>query len=94
MGDGIVYAPIGGGYMNSRLSVEVLRENDYYSRLIKNIESHVIQEKTMYMEKVKSKFGAIPDPLVFNMVINSEKIFIYEKNSKLLFEVYDFQKTT
>ncbi|HLO88857.1 MAG TPA: hypothetical protein VK203_28155 [Nostocaceae cyanobacterium] len=80
--DGVVYLPIGGGYTQSRLSVEVIQYSDYFSAMIRELENRVNNNVSKLVADAQTQGLSLPEKLHIKLVVEKEKIYAEEQSSK------------
>lgn len=75
---GVIYFPIGMGYMSSGHSTEVIRLCDYHSRIINKYEEYVKNNVVDIINKIKNCGGIILDKFYFRLWLEDDKVFAYE----------------
>lgn len=81
VGKGIVYLPIGGGYMADgsstyvrRVCLTVSKKINYYENFIYDIKEDIVNE-------MKEKGSNLSKKIIFNLFINKNEAFAYEQHS-------------
>lgn len=87
---GIVYAPMGGGYSTSGLSVDVVRHCDHYTRIFKNLEKDIKNNLNSYISKIEKLGKKCPTTLSFKLELDFKDVYIFEANTKILFKLCSF----
>ncbi|WP_206406623.1 hypothetical protein [Clostridium sp. ATCC 25772] len=82
---GVVYFPIGMGYMSSGHSMEVIRLCEHYSNVLYDYEKHIKDNIVAIVKLIKDRGGNISNKLHFHLWLEKNKIFAYElySNSKI-----------
>lgn len=81
--DGVIYAPIGGGYASSGTSVEVVRTSDYYAKRIRSLEKTIIDNLDNLIVDAAAKGVSLGEHLEFKLEFFTEQVIAVEKNSGL-----------
>lgn len=87
--DGTVYAPIGGGYSTTGLSIDVVRLCIMYKNKLEQHEDYFKNNLEEIVSTIKNHKGSLPDKLDFTLDIDREKevFYVVETNSKIKFNI-------
>lgn len=89
--EGIVYAPIGGGYATSGDSIESLRSSGYYADLVRSLEEHVIANVDEFVQHLRSKDIKFGSPLRFRLCFDDSTFYAEEKGTRERWHLYSLQ---
>jgi len=88
MDDGTIYGPLGGGFIGSGISLEVVEESNYHFHLIDRIERYVKDNHSGLMNDAVASGVKISNQLHFRLIgICDDSVSIYEQNSRTLFRI-------
>ncbi len=80
LGGGIVYAPIGGGYSTSGLSMEVVIQSDRYARRLHQMQQAIVQGIEAIAKDATAKGVAFPECPRFELQIDNGDLYAVEVN--------------
>ena len=80
LGDGIVYAPIGGGYATSGLSTEVVIQSDRCAMRLRQMQQAIIDNISSIASEAKGKGLSFPDSPRFELQIDNGSLYAVEIN--------------
>ncbi|WP_338834331.1 hypothetical protein MHLNE_06900 [Moorella humiferrea] len=80
---GVVYAPIGGGYATSGVSVEVVTTSDYFSNRVRQLEKYIIDNIDQIVIKMKSINMSVSENVEFVLLLERNEAVALEKNTKV-----------
>lgn len=80
LGGGVVYAPIGGGYMASGLSTEVVIQADRCANRLHQMQQDVIENIDAVAKDAKENGFAFPDCPRFELRIDDGNLYAIEAN--------------
>lgn len=82
--DGIIYAPLGGGFMTSGISTEVVRISDYYMQRMWEFEK-ILKERTE--DIVRALAGKEDVPIRLHLEISNGDCYAVEKQEQLVIKL-------
>lgn len=82
---GVLYFPIGMGYMSSGHSTEVIRLCNHYSKILYKYEKYVKESIVSIVNLIEKGGKNISNKLHFHLWLENNKVFVYElySNSKI-----------
>lgn len=80
LGDGIVYAPIGGGYSTSGLSTSVVIQSDWCAMRIHQMQQAIVQNIRAIEKEATAKGIDFPEHPRFELLIDSSELYAVEVN--------------
>jgi len=86
MDNGAILAPIGGGYMSTGLSTDVLRECDYNSKLIRQFEKSIKSGLERLIRYIKEQGLSLPKELEFKLNIIGDQFQAVVKNTRIVIQ--------
>lgn len=81
--EGVVYAPMGGGFSTSGISVDVVRHADYCIERLRSMQQSVIDNISEIAKEARKKGIALPDKPQFGLEVKDDEIYAVEINSML-----------
>lgn len=80
LGGGVVYAPIGGGYSDSGLSTEVVRNSDWYAWRLRQMQQAIVQDIETIAKEAALKGVTFPARPRFELQIDNGDLYAVEVN--------------
>jgi hypothetical protein len=81
--EGVVYAPMGGGFATSGISVDVVRHADYCIERLRSMQQAVIDNITEIAKDAENMGVALPKRPQFGLDVKGDEIYAIEINSML-----------
>lgn len=83
--EGVVYAPIGGGYSTAGTSIQAQMSADHYRHLVCNIEKYVKENADMFIEKLREHGLRPKSKPHFQLLVDEEGFHTIELGSGVMF---------
>lgn len=80
LGNDVVYAPIGGGYVASGLSADVVIHSDRCAMRLRQMQQQIIENIGAIAKEAKEQGVSFPDCPCFELQINNGDFFAVEVN--------------
>jgi len=88
LSDGTIYGPIGGGYATSGVSIEVVRQCDYFKHLTRQLEQWVTKNADRLVSVARDRGARIGPRLHFRLVeFSAKQASVLEENSRTVFSL-------
>jgi len=81
--EGVIYAPIGGGFATSGVSVDVVRQADYCMERLRSMQQAVIENISEIAKEAENQNIVFPKNPQFGLEIKDDEIYAVEINSML-----------
>jgi hypothetical protein len=83
LGEGIVYAPIGGGFATSSLSTDVVVRSNHCARRLRTMQQSVIDNIEAIATDARAKGIELPEKVQFGVEVKDDEIYAVEINCML-----------
>lgn len=84
---GVVYFPIGMGYMSSGHSSDVIRTCDFYNNRLRVYEEHVKKNIAHLVKEIRAKGIDLGDSLVFLLGIEDNDVYAFETKYRIFIKL-------